>query len=143
MSERDTAAGVTSREAVQAAVEGELRLLDPEVRRSPELVGALLHPEFHEFGASGRHWDRAAIIDALAATPTTTTTAEPEAAPVVTSRMTGVRLAPDLVHLTFDTENDGRHVHRSSLWRRSEEPAGEEWLMYFHQGTPFDPGAAP
>jgi hypothetical protein len=52
--------------AVEAAVQGELRLLDPEVRASPELVGALLHPEFHEFGASGRHWDRASIIAALA-----------------------------------------------------------------------------
>lgn len=51
--------------AVEAAIEGELRLLDPEIRRSPELVGTLLHPEFHEFGASGRIWDRASISAAL------------------------------------------------------------------------------
>ena len=113
--------------AVKAAIEGELSLLDPEIRRSPERVGALLHPEFHEFGVSGRHWDRAAIIDMLA------TTTEPEAAPAVASRMKGVRLAPDAVHLTFDTENNGRHAHRSSLWRRTEEG----WRLYFHQGTPF------
>ncbi|MGQ4384879.1 nuclear transport factor 2 family protein [Streptomyces sp. SAS_270] len=113
--------------AVEAAVEAELRLLDPEVRRSPELVGALLHPEFHEFGASGRHWDRASIIAALAVTTA------PGARPVVTSQMKGVQLAPDLVHLTFDTDHNGRRAHRSSLWRRT----GEGWLLYFHQGTVF------
>jgi hypothetical protein len=118
--------------AVEAAIEGELRLLDPEIRRSPELVGALLHPDFHEFGASGRHWDRASIIDTLA------TKTEPGGRPSITSRMKGVQLAPDLVHLTFDTENNGRHVHRSSLWRRTEEG----WLLYFHQGTPFRPEGA-
>jgi hypothetical protein len=50
--------------------------------------------------------------------------------------MEGVQLADDLVHLTFDTELDGRRAHRSSLWRRTEEG----WRMYFHQGTPFSAG---
>lgn len=113
--------------AVEAVIEGELALLDPDVRRSPERVGALLHPDFHEFGASGRHWSRAAIIAALAET----TDLEPP--PVVTSQVHGVRLAPDLVHLVFDTEGDGRRAHRSSLWRRTEDG----WLLYFHQATPF------
>ncbi|MFD7702692.1 DUF4440 domain-containing protein [Streptomyces caelestis] len=54
--------------AVEAAGAGELSLLDhPEVRRSPECVGELLHPDFLEFGASGRIRDRASIIAALAA----------------------------------------------------------------------------
>ncbi|MFI6855133.1 DUF4440 domain-containing protein [Streptomyces sp. NPDC050416] len=113
--------------AVAAAVDGELALLDPDVRRSPERVGALLHPDFHEFGASGRHWSRADIIAALAETT------DLESPPVVTSHMHGVRLAPDLVHLTFDTEYDGGRAHRSSLWRRTEDG----WLLYFHQATPF------
>ncbi|GGX51692.1 nuclear transport factor 2 family protein [Streptomyces fructofermentans] len=113
--------------AVDEAIEGELSLLDPEIRRSPDRVAALLHPDFHEFGASGTHWDRASIIDSLAA--------EPGGFPRTTSRMRGVLLAPDLVHLTFDTEDNGRHAHRSSLWRRT----GGGWLLYFHQGTPFTP----
>ncbi|MFJ8358260.1 DUF4440 domain-containing protein [Streptomyces sp. NPDC093984] len=116
--------------AVEAAIERELRLLDPEVGRSPEEVGALLHPDFHEFGVSGRHWDRASIIEMLASRT------DAGARPSVTSPIRGVQLAPDLVHLTFDTENDGRHAHRSSLWRRTEDG----WQLYFHQGTRFDPG---
>jgi hypothetical protein len=117
---------------IEAAVRGELRLLDPEVRGSADLLGALLHPEFHEFGASGRHWDRASIITMLAADTA------PDASAIVASRMRGVRLAPDLVHLTFDTEHEGRRAHRSSLWRRTE--AG--WQLYFHQATPFSPSPA-
>jgi hypothetical protein len=113
--------------AVQAAIEGELRLLAPDVRRSPELLGALLHPDFHEFGASGRHWDRASIIAALTSGP------DPGSRPAVASHLRGVQLAPDLVHVTYDTERNGSRAHRSSLWRR----AGEGWLLYFHQATPF------
>lgn len=113
--------------AVESAMEGELALLTPKVRRSPEQVGALLHPDFHEFGASGRHWSRAAIIGSLAAT------ADPGADPVTVSALRGVQLAPDLVHLTYDTEYDGSRAHRSSLWRRTEG----RWLLYFHQATPF------
>ncbi|MEU6822572.1 nuclear transport factor 2 family protein [Streptomyces atriruber] len=113
--------------AVEAAIENELRLLDPEVRVSPELFGALLHPEFTEFGASGTRWDRASIVRVLMAAK------GPDAAPVTVSGMRGVQLADDLVHLTFDTESNGRRVHRSSLWRRTESG----WRSWFHQGTPF------
>jgi hypothetical protein len=113
--------------AVEAAIEGELRLLDPEVCRSPELVGALLHPDFREFGASGRQWDRESAVEAL------TTGTEPAARPTVTSRMRGTELAPGLVQLIFDTEHHGRPAHRSSLWRRTEDG----WQLYFHQATPF------
>ncbi|MET7358117.1 nuclear transport factor 2 family protein [Streptomyces sp. NPDC005562] len=111
--------------AVEAAVEGELRLLDPEVRASPELFGALLHPEFTEIGASGRRWDRASIVEVL--------TADPVGRPTTTSRMRGVQLADDLVQLTFDTDDNGRRAHRSSLWRRTEDG----WRLWFHQGTLF------
>ncbi|MGW4168601.1 nuclear transport factor 2 family protein [Streptomyces chartreusis] len=113
--------------AVEAAIEGELRLLQPEVRSSPELLAELLHPQFREFGASGRYWDRPSIIESLVAGE------DPGPRPVVVSQMDGVQLAPDLVHLTFDTVYDGRHAHRSSLWRHTD--AG--WQMYFHQATPF------
>lgn len=118
--------------AVDAAIEAELRLLAPEVRSSPELLGQLLHPEFTEFGASGTRWDRASIIKAL------TESTEAGTRPLIASRMRGVRLADDVVHLTFDTDSNGRLAHRSSLWRRYEG----EWLLWFHQGTPFSVDAA-
>ncbi|MFE0135591.1 DUF4440 domain-containing protein [Streptomyces sp. NPDC059037] len=117
--------------AVDAAIEAELRLLAPEVRTSPELLGQLLHPEFTEFGVSGARWDRASIIKTL------TESTEAGARPLIASRMRGVRLADDVVHLTFDTDSNGRMAHRSSLWRRFEG----EWLLWFHQGTPFSEDA--
>ncbi|MDG9717822.1 DUF4440 domain-containing protein [Streptomyces sp. DH24] len=116
-------------EAVAAAIDGELALLDPGVRSSRQRVDALLHPDFREFGASGRVWDRASIMAMLDET-------DPGEPPTAVSGMTGVRLAPDLVHLTFDTDAGGRRAHRSSLWRRTREG----WRLYFHQGTLFGAG---
>ncbi|MFC9028345.1 DUF4440 domain-containing protein [Streptomyces arboris] len=113
--------------AVAAAIEGELRLLDPVVRASADLLAALLHPEFREIGASGRLWDRESIIEALTADDA------PRPGPLTASRMRGTQLGPDLVHLTFDTESKGLRSHRSSLWRLT----GTGWLLYFHQATPF------
>ncbi|QEU91057.1 DUF4440 domain-containing protein [Streptomyces kanamyceticus] len=113
--------------AVRAAIEGELRLLEPEVRASPELFGALLHPEFTEFGSSGTRWDRASIMTVLMADP------EPDDRPITASGMRGVQLSDDVVHLTFDTDDNGRRAHRSSLWRRAEDG----WRIWFHQATPF------
>lgn len=119
--------------AVEAAIEGELRLLAPEVRSSPELLARLLHPEFTEFGTSGTRWDRASIIKAL------TEGTSVAGRPIVTSRMRGVQLADDVVHLTFDTESNGRLAHRSSLWRHHED----QWLLWFHQSTPFSTDGPP
>ncbi|MFC8824523.1 DUF4440 domain-containing protein [Streptomyces sp. NPDC057137] len=120
---------MTESPAVVAAIEAELRLLDPAVRSTAELIGELLHPEFTEFGSSGRRWDRHSIIVALTAHDA------PAARPVTTTEMRGVELAPHLVLLTFDTEYKGVWAHRSSLWMLT----GGSWLLYFHQGTVFAP----
>ncbi|MEV6863422.1 DUF4440 domain-containing protein [Streptosporangium subroseum] len=109
--------------AVQAAIDGELRLLDPEVRASPALVRELLDPEFTEIGASGHWWDAESILTAMGSVT-------PES-PVKVSKMSGVVLAPGVVHLTYFADNQGRRAWRSSLWRLTE--AG--WRVYFHQGT--------
>ncbi|WP_371656425.1 MULTISPECIES: DUF4440 domain-containing protein [unclassified Streptomyces] len=115
-----------SERAVQAAMEGELRLLDPEVRASPDRVLELLDPEFTEIGASGNRWDVASIL-----TVTGDGAVSPES-PVNVDEMSGVVLAPGIVHLTYLTDHQGRRAWRSSLWRLTEEG----WRMYFHQGTP-------
>ncbi|MER5217804.1 hypothetical protein ABT063_46710 [Streptomyces sp. NPDC002838] len=51
-----------SERAVQAAVDGEMRLLDPEVRASPDRVLELLDPEWTEIGASERQWDVESVL---------------------------------------------------------------------------------
>lgn len=114
--------------AVQAAIDGELRLLDPAVRAVPARVLELLDPEFTEIGASGRRWDRESI---LSVTSDGTVSAE---SPVRVDEMSGTVLAPGLVHLTYFADNQGRKARRSSLWRLTD--AG--WRMYFHQGTLVD-----
>ncbi|MFJ8859236.1 DUF4440 domain-containing protein [Streptomyces sp. NPDC102451] len=113
--------------AVAAAIEGELRLLDPVVRASADVLVTLLHPDFREIGTSGRLWERDTIIAML------TAPGAPSPEPLTASRMRGDQLTPDLVHLTFDTESNGLRSHRSSLWRLT----GSGWLLYFHQATPF------
>ena len=114
-----------SEQDVQAAIDGELRLLDPEVRASPARVLELLDPEFTEIGSSGRRWDVESI---LTVTSGGSVSAE---SPVEVSDMSGAVLAPGVVHLTYFAENQGRRTWRSSLWRLTETG----WRMYFHQGT--------
>ncbi|MFF0791671.1 DUF4440 domain-containing protein [Streptomyces spiralis] len=114
-----------SEPAVRAAVDGEMALLDPEVRASPARVLELLDPEFTEIGASGRRWDVESILTVMSGG-----SVSPES-PVEVSEMSGVVLAPGIVHLTYFADNQGRRAWRSSLWRLTETG----WRMYFHQGT--------
>jgi hypothetical protein len=111
---------------VQAVVELELQLQKPEVRAEPADVEALLHPGFSEFGASGRRWGRPEMIAALAAEQPVG-----EEPVIITTEMTGTRLADDVIHLTYLSQRAGRRALRSSIWLRT--PDG--WRVYFHQGT--------
>ncbi|MFB7917329.1 DUF4440 domain-containing protein [Streptomyces sp. NPDC056061] len=114
---------------VAAAVEGELRLLDPEVRARPDILGRLLHPDYREIDSTGRVWNRDEMIASL------TGEDAPRPGPQTASRMHGTQLDGALVHLTYDTERNGRLAHRSSLWRLT----GTGWELYFHQATLFTP----
>jgi hypothetical protein len=117
-----------SDEGVQAAIAGELRLHDSSVRRTRAETEALLHPDFLEFGASGRRWNRREIIEAMAADPAV----EREPVAVTTpSELTAIRLGDDIVLVTYLSENHDRRSNRSSIWRKTS--AG--WQVYFHQGT--------
>jgi hypothetical protein len=114
---------------VNEAIAGELLLMDPAFRSSGE-AARLLDPEFVEVGASGRRYSYAETIDGLPSKPGSSADGpcyEPSA-------ITGVVLAPGLVHLTFETVFDGHRARRSSLWRKRDEETG--WRMYYHQGTP-------
>lgn len=114
---------------VAAAVEGELRLLDPAVRSSVELLVRVLHPDYRMVDTTGHCWDRATVITLLISG------GAPRAGQLTASRMRGVQLADDLVHLTFDSEVKGKRAHRSSLWRLTETG----WMLYYHQATPSSP----
>ena len=111
---------------LQLVLDSERRLLDPQVRRSADHVDRLLHPDFFEFGASGRKWNRRETLAALAAEGSS------DGAPLVTvSDLAAVRLAGDVAHVTYLTQDGERLVRRSSLWRRT----ALGWRLYFHQGT--------
>ena len=111
---------------IQHAIELELRLLQPETRARPAEVEALLHPDFAEFGASGRYWGRTEIVAALAAE-------QPggEEPLITATEMTGTRLADDVIHLTYVSQRGDRRAQRSSIWLRTSDG----WRVYFHQGT--------
>jgi len=113
-------------EDVQTVIGLELQLLQPQVRASAAELEKLLHPDFREFGASGRTWDRSRTIVAL-------TGERPPAGdpPTTAAGITGIRLADDVVHVTYLSRRDQRYAHRSSIWLRT----GAGWRLYFHQGT--------
>ncbi|MDC2958083.1 DUF4440 domain-containing protein [Streptomyces gilvifuscus] len=114
--------------AIAAAKDGELRLHDPAVRASA--VGVrLFDPEFVEIGASGRRWTYEEMVAALP-----TLHGGVDGPRIEVCDMRGVLLAPDLVHLTYESVIAGRRARRSSLWRKGEGDTG--WRLYYHQGTP-------
>jgi hypothetical protein len=118
-----TETSTASDDDVDDVIAKELALLQPATRANVDAVVELLHDGFREFGASGRIWDRAAIVAALAAAPGRGADAEDVRA---------VRLAPDVIHLTYVARRPDRASLRSSLWLR--DTAG--WRLLFHQGTP-------
>jgi hypothetical protein len=108
----------------QAVAERERALLSPEVRRDPERVLALLHPEFVEFGASGRVWDRTSVSEVTSGTD------ERIAVEALRTR----RLGPDAVLVTYVSDAAGRRARRTSVWVR-DVTGTTGWLLLHHQGT--------
>ena len=105
----------------------EVRLLQPEVRKSRYELGRLLADEFVEFATDGRAYDKAGVIEAL----------QHEAPFRRTISDFRVMLpAEDTVLTTYELtrESDAGDVAismRSSIWRCD---AGD-WRLLFHQGT--------
>lgn len=101
----------------------EQRLLDPAVRRSPTAVIPLFHPEFVEFGSSGRVYTKEMIVQMMVQ----------ETPGVVRIRDFDVReISDDVALVTYRTLGDrGKETRRSSVWLRSDS----RWQIIFHQGT--------
>ncbi|WP_308468673.1 ribonuclease HI family protein [Rathayibacter soli] len=101
----------------------ERRLLDPLVRADAAEVARLLHPQFEEIGASGRHYDRDTVLQILESDPRTSATVED---------VTTDAIADGVILLTYRSETNAGARLRSSLWVRQ----GSHWRLRFHQGTP-------
>ena len=116
----------------------EVALHQPSVRRDRRQLEQLLHPDFREFGRSGRAYDRAEVLELLAGLPQ-----EPRPDQVWSQDFTLQPLAAGSALLTYRSARvtaDGtleRHTNRSSVWQLTSEG----WRMLFHQGTPTAPFA--
>jgi hypothetical protein len=109
----------------------EEELLRPEVRCSPERMGALLADDFVEFGSSGRMYSKADIL---------VTAAQPFDGRLSLLEFTAKALSPSVALVTYrsirrDANGSARQALRSSIWRRTEKG----WRLVFHQGTPTAP----
>jgi hypothetical protein len=101
----------------------EQRLLNPAMRGSPAAVIPLLHPEFLEFGSSGRVYTKDTIVQMMVQ----------ETPGVVKMRDFEVReVSDDVALVTYRTiGQEGRETRRSSIWLRRDSG----WQLVFHQGT--------
>jgi hypothetical protein len=109
----------------------EILLLKPGMRADADAVLALLHPDFLEFGASGRVWDATSLIEALAEESENDATSGAELICRVEDPV-AVLLAPGVVLLTYTAHEPDRVSRRSSVWVRDSDGP---WLLRFHQGT--------
>jgi hypothetical protein len=111
----------------------EEELLKPEIRRSPDQVGALLSDGFVEFGSSGGVYNKQQVVEAL----------KQEGSPDPGIRLSLVdfvakSLASDVILVTYRTIQEGgpgarqESRLRSSIWKLIDG----RWQMVFHQGTP-------
>ncbi len=100
-------------------------MLDPAVRCGPE-AATLLDDGFREFGSSGRVWDRASILAALAV--------DDWDAPEV-GDLVGTAVGPHVVLVTYWSIRPERSTLRSSVWCRRDG----RWLLFLHQGTIVPP----
>lgn len=99
-----------------------------ETRFDRDYLERVLHPDFFEFGRSGRTWTRAQTtamesgeIDAVLPLPDFAVSQLGDDAILVTYRSI-------VGHEELD------YANRSSIWVRD----GDAWRLRFHQGTPVD-----
>jgi hypothetical protein len=101
----------------------EERLLEPEIRTSPEEITKLLSDDFFEFGSSGNIWFKKDCVGEGGVGELKMTLHDFEINP----------LSPDVVLTTYRVIDETRmqHTLRSSIWKFIDG----RWQMFFHQGT--------
>jgi hypothetical protein len=117
------------RGSVEDVIGLEVELHQDAVRRGRVRMEALLHPEFVEFGRSGRQYTREDVLAEF--------TGEVAHPMIHAEKFELAELAEGVVLLTYRSAHvdaDGklhRHSLRSSVWVWTETG----WQMRFHQGT--------
>ncbi|MCB9422116.1 MAG: DUF4440 domain-containing protein [Ardenticatenaceae bacterium] len=106
----------------------EEQLLQPDVRRSAQLLDDLLADDFIEHGSSGRAYDKGQILESL-------TNENP--VPRTLTNFKTTTLAPGVILATYHSTywEPGAapaHSRRCSIWKL----VNGRWQMIFHQGTP-------
>lgn len=112
----------------------ETELHHPGVRCAPARLQALLHPDFHEVGRSGRAYNRDTVIAWLTQQHTQPDVRSEQFA--VTALGTHHAL---LTYRSAHRRSDGtEHMAtlRASVWERSPDVAENPWRLRYHQGTP-------
>ncbi len=109
--------------ALAEVVALEQELLTPSVRAEPLRAGELLHPDFEEIGASGRHWSRKDVLELLRDEPF---------APVEVQVISLAQVDKDTALLTYRSVTRTGSALRSSVWLRQQG----QWRLRHHQGTP-------
>jgi hypothetical protein len=107
---------------IEFVVSAELLLADRAIRNSRKAFSALLDPDFREFGASGKVWDRESILDMMS---------QDTSVPPTIDNVIAARLAPNVILLTYRTRSPERTAIRSSTWLLRENG----WKLRFHQET--------
>ena len=106
----------------------EVKLLQSNVRKSPNEIEQLLADDFMEIGCSGRTYNRQQVIDVLQNEST---------AKMAISDFRILNLSETVVLANFrETKFNAENIIeneslRSSIWKLF----GDKWKMIFHQGT--------
>src|SRR5690348_4170006 len=112
-------------------LELEKKLLDPELRRTPEKLAHLLADDFIEFGSSGHSYDKRRVLFLLR--KQLPIKLEIEEFRVFEISPSAALVSYRAVSESSRSENT-RQSLRSSLWMQRNG----EWQMVFHQGTPVN-----
>jgi hypothetical protein len=107
----------------QQLLDYEQMLLDPDTRHSAKQLERLLHPDFIEFGSSGRVYNRRMMIEMMT---------QEVPAPVVIRDFEVRALSADTALVTYRSIGQaGQEARRSSIWVNDDKG----WRVTFHQGT--------
>ncbi len=104
----------------------ELQLLEPQVRRDPQALSALLADGFREFGGSGRAYTRSEVLTALQSESSPPRLSISDFA--VQFPAEGVAL---VTYRAVSSDASRSDSWRSSVWVNR----GGHWQILFHQGT--------